>query len=89
MGAGRLLRHNHVHPINHIGPLWYFEIPFHFEVVNGKFPRDPNVGGPPEMSFRYFMSDLPPEAKEKSSVGTKVRIRLRLPPSPDKSSCGF
>jgi hypothetical protein len=51
-------------PINHIGPRWYFEIPFHFEVVNGKFPRDPNVGGFPEMSFRYFMSDLPPEAQK-------------------------
>ena len=50
-------------PINHVGPRWYFEIPFHFEGVNGKFPRDPSVGGFPEMSFHYTMSDLPPEAQ--------------------------
>jgi hypothetical protein len=50
-------------PINHVGSRWYFEIPFHFEVTNGKFPRDPSVGEFPEMSFHYTMSDLPPEAQ--------------------------
>jgi hypothetical protein len=48
--------------VNHVGPRWYFEIPFHFEGTNGKFPRDPSVGGFPEMKFKYSMSDLPPEA---------------------------
>jgi len=51
-------------PINHVGPRWYFMVPFHFEGVNGKFPRDPSVGGFPELNFRYTMSDLPPEARK-------------------------
>jgi hypothetical protein len=50
-------------PINHVGPRWSFEIPFHFEVANGKFPRDPSVGGLPQMAFHYTMYDLPPEAQ--------------------------
>jgi len=49
-------------PINHVGPRWSFEIPFEFEVVNGKFPRDPNVNGFPRMVFPYSMDDLPPDA---------------------------
>jgi hypothetical protein len=50
-------------PINHVGPQWSFEIPFHFEVTKGKFPRDPSVGGLPQMAFHYTMYDLPPEAQ--------------------------
>lgn len=49
-------------PINHIGPRWSFEIPFEFDVVKGKFPRDPNVNGFPRMVFPYSMYDLPPDA---------------------------
>jgi hypothetical protein len=49
-------------PINHVGPRWSFEIPFEFNVVNGKFPRDPNVNGFPRMVFPYSMYDLPPNA---------------------------
>jgi len=51
-------------PINHIGPRWSFEIPFEFDVVNGKFPRDPNVNGFPRMVFPYSMYDLPPDAEK-------------------------
>jgi hypothetical protein len=50
-------------PINHVGPQWYFEIPFHFEIANGRFPRDPSVGGFPAMKFHYVMNDLPPGAQ--------------------------
>jgi hypothetical protein len=50
-------------PINHVGPQWFFKIPFHFEVTQGKFPRDPSVGGLPQMAFQYTMYDLPPEAQ--------------------------
>jgi hypothetical protein len=50
-------------PINHVGPRWDFEIPFDFEAVNGKYPRDPSVGGLPQMTFHYTMFDLPPEAR--------------------------
>jgi hypothetical protein len=49
-------------PINHVGPRWSFEIPFEFEIVNGKYPRDPTVNGFPRMVFSYSMFDLPPNA---------------------------
>jgi hypothetical protein len=49
-------------PINHVGPRWSFEIPFEFDVVNGKYPRDPTVNGFPRMVFPYSMYDLPPDA---------------------------
>jgi hypothetical protein len=50
-------------PINHVGPRWDFDIPFDFETANGKYPRDPSVGGLPQMTFHYTMFDLPPEAR--------------------------
>jgi hypothetical protein len=50
-------------PINHVGPRWSFEIPFEFEGVNGKYPRDPTVSGFPRIVFPYSMYDLPPDAK--------------------------
>lgn len=50
-------------PINHVGPRWYFEIPFHFANENGRFPHEPSIGGFPEMKFLYTLYDLPPAAQ--------------------------
>jgi hypothetical protein len=69
-------------PINHVGPRWYFEIPFHFEVTNGNFPRDASIGGFPEMSFHYTMSDLPPEAQREVEHWYAIN---NSPESPTKS----
>jgi hypothetical protein len=51
-------------PINHVGPRWYFEVPFQFDVPKGHPPRDPRVGGFPRMVPQYNMHDLPPEGRK-------------------------
>jgi hypothetical protein len=46
-------------PSNHVGKQWYFEIPFRFDLPQGKGPRDPSIGGDPHMVITYSMWDLP------------------------------
>jgi hypothetical protein len=57
-------------PVNQLGKRWHIQIPFSFEGAKGKFPRDPEVGGEPEMHLSYSLYDLPDEvqAKVKSQI---------------------
>jgi len=52
-------------PVNQLGTKWHIQIPFEFEVPKGKVPRDPSVGGLPEMYLSYSLYDLPDEARAK------------------------
>jgi hypothetical protein len=46
-------------PVNHVDRNWYFEIPFRFDLPQGKGPRAENVGGEPVNVIRYGLGDLP------------------------------
>ena len=46
-------------PVNQLGKKWHVEIPFEFEVPEGKIPRDPSIGGLPVMHLEYSRYDLP------------------------------
>jgi hypothetical protein len=50
-------------PTNQLGKKWHVEIPFEFEVPPGKMPRDPNIGGLPEIHLSYSIYDLPDQAR--------------------------
>jgi hypothetical protein len=52
-------------PINHLGRQktkgknWHIEIPFDFDLPQGKGPRNPMIGGEPHMVLLFSISDLP------------------------------
>jgi hypothetical protein len=46
-------------PVTHLSKHWHIEIPFDFCVPMGKGPRDPIIGGQPEMVLEYSAWDLP------------------------------
>jgi len=50
-------------PVNQLGKKWHVEIPFEFEVPEGKIPRDPSIGGLPVMHLEYSRYDLPDAAR--------------------------
>ncbi|HXA00089.1 MAG TPA: hypothetical protein VN025_20190 [Candidatus Dormibacteraeota bacterium] len=50
-------------PVNHLSRNWHIEIPFEFELPQGKGPRDPLNGGEPLMAVHYSLWDLPPKAQ--------------------------
>ncbi len=52
-------------PINQIGKRWHIQIPFEFKVPEGKVPRDPKIGGLPEMYLTYSLYDLPHDVQAK------------------------
>ncbi len=52
-------------PTSHLSTGWHVQIPFTFEVPHGRGPRDPAVGGEPEMFLSYFLADLPDEVRSK------------------------
>jgi hypothetical protein len=52
-------------PIDQLTRKWHVQIPFEFEVPKAKVPRDPKVGGEPEMYLSYSLYDLPDEVREK------------------------
>jgi hypothetical protein len=52
-------------PINQLRSNWHIQIPFEFEVPKGKVPRDPKVGGLPEMYVSYSRYDLPDDVRAK------------------------
>jgi hypothetical protein len=59
-------------PFDHLGSStgnWHMEIPFSFAVVNGRFPRDPAVGGEAMMSIWYAYYHLPDEARALLKLG--------------------
>jgi len=58
-------------PVNQLGKKWHVEIPFEFEVPEGKIPRDPNIGGQPEMHLYYSIYDLPDQARAEIEGKTK------------------
>jgi hypothetical protein len=53
-------------PVNHVSKKWHLEIPFTFDLPNGKGPRDPSVGGEPILTLQYGIWDLP----------SKIRIEI-------------
>jgi hypothetical protein len=56
-------------PANHVSENWHIEIPFEFDLVNGKFPRDPKVSLGAAITISYSIWDLPPE--ERLKIGKK------------------
>jgi hypothetical protein len=52
-------------PINHVSESWHIEIPFEFDLLNGKFPRDPKVSLGPDITISYSLWNLPPEERAK------------------------
>ncbi len=50
-------------PVNQLGKKWHVEIPFEFQVPEGKIPRDPSIGGLPVMHLEYSRYDLPGAAR--------------------------
>jgi hypothetical protein len=51
-------------PISHLSTQWHVQIPFRFEAPRGRAPRDPDIGGEPEMFLAYFLADLPDHVRE-------------------------
>jgi hypothetical protein len=52
-------------PMNHLSDRWHIQIPYDFDLPQGKCCRDPNVGGQPHMVVDYELWDLPTEARAK------------------------
>jgi hypothetical protein len=52
-------------PVNHLSERWHIQIPYDFDLPQGKCCRDPDVGGEPHMVVDYELWDLPPEAHAK------------------------
>jgi hypothetical protein len=50
-------------PVNHLSRNWHIEIPFDFELPQGKGSRDPLNGGEPVMAVHYSLWDLSPKAQ--------------------------
>jgi len=50
-------------PVNHLSRNRHIEIPFNFELPQGKGPRDPLNGGEPLMAVHYSLWDLPLKAQ--------------------------
>lgn len=50
-------------PVDQLGKKWHVEIPFEFEVPEGKIPRDPLIGGLPVMHLEYSRYHLPEAAR--------------------------
>ncbi len=50
-------------PVNHLGRRWHIEIPFAFDLPQGKCCREDNIGGEPEMVIAYTLWDLPPGSR--------------------------
>jgi hypothetical protein len=46
-------------PVNHLSDRWHMEIPFDFELPNGKGPLRANTVGLPVMRVHYTLWDLP------------------------------
>lgn len=50
-------------PMNHLSERWHVEIPYDFELPQGRCCRDPKVGGQPHMVVDYEFRDLPPDSR--------------------------
>jgi hypothetical protein len=47
--------------VNHLSKRWRIEIPYTFDLPQGRCCRDPNIGGEPKMVVEYSLWDLPPK----------------------------
>jgi hypothetical protein len=52
-------------PVNHLSERWHIEIPYTFDLPEGKCCRDADIGGEPKMVIEYSLWDLPPNFRAK------------------------
>jgi hypothetical protein len=50
-------------PANHFSERWHIEIPYTFDLPQGKCCRDADIGGEPKMVIEYSLWDLPPDSR--------------------------